>query len=361
MGLTQALATSLSGLNATQTSLWIIAGNIANAQTPGYVAQSTSQVAILGGDTGNSVRIAGINRILDTFVQQQLRTETSGGAYADLNAKFYQELQQVYGQPGSSTTLDQVFNSFTSAVQALTTSPNSATAQSQTISAAQALAAQLNGATETIQSLRGQADQGIAGDVQTANNALQQIANINQQIQSSSANDGARALLEDQRDQYVDQLSKLFDIRVTNTGNDQITVYTTSGTQLVGSQAGQLQFNPTGSVTAAQQWNANPALSGLSTITLVSPAGGSIDLFANGSIRSGEIAAYLNMRDTVLVQAQSQIDAVASAMSSALSDTTTAGSTVTGPPAVLTPTSAACSPATPPRSPIRIRRTSSTP
>ena len=40
MGLTQALATSLSGLNATQTGLSVVAGNVANAQTPGYVAQT---------------------------------------------------------------------------------------------------------------------------------------------------------------------------------------------------------------------------------------------------------------------------------------------------------------------------------
>jgi flagellar hook-associated protein 1 FlgK len=332
MSLTQALSTSLSGLKATQTSLGVIAGNVANAQTPGYVAQTASQVATLSGDSGDGVRITGINRMLDAFVQQQLRTESSGGAYADTSANFYQQLQQVYGQPGSTTTLDSIFNSFTSAVQTLTTAPNSSAAQSQTISAAQALAAQLNSATNTIQSLRGQADQSIAGDVQTANNALQQIANINQQLQSNTTNDSAKALLEDQRDQYVDQLAKLFDIRVTKSGNDQITVFTTSGAQLVSTQAAQLQFNPTGSVSAGQQWNANPAKSGLSTITLVSPGGGSTDLLASGAIRSGEIGAYLNMRDSVLVQAQSQIDAIAASMSSALSDTTTAGSTVTGPP-----------------------------
>ena len=45
MSLTQALATSLSGLTATQTSLSVVAGNVANAQTPGYIAQSAVQVA----------------------------------------------------------------------------------------------------------------------------------------------------------------------------------------------------------------------------------------------------------------------------------------------------------------------------
>jgi flagellar hook-associated protein 1 FlgK len=37
MSLTQALNTALSGLNAAQTSVSVVAGNIANAQTPGYV------------------------------------------------------------------------------------------------------------------------------------------------------------------------------------------------------------------------------------------------------------------------------------------------------------------------------------
>lgn len=330
MSLTQALATSLSGLQATQKSLSIVAGNVANAQTPGYIAQSVVQVATSSGDGGAGVNVTSINRLLDQFVQQQLRSETSGGGYADLRATFYQQLQQIYGQPGSGTSLDSTFNGFTTAAQALSTSPGSSAAQSQAVAAAQALAQQLNNATNGIQTLRSQADQGIAGDVQQANNALQQIASINQQLAASSSADSSSALLENQRDQYIDQLSKLMDIRVVQGSNNQVSVFTGSGAQLVGSQAAQLNFTPTGTITAAQQWNADPTKSGLGTITLLSPAGDSVDLVASGAIRSGEIAGYLNMRDTVLVQAQGQLDEIAAQMSKALSDTTTAGTAVAG-------------------------------
>jgi flagellar hook-associated protein 1 len=330
MNLTQALATSLSGLNATQTSLSVVAGNIANVQTPGYIAQTAVQVSTASGDGGTGVNISSISRLLDQFIQKQLRSETSGGAYADLRANFYQQLQQIYGQPGSDTSLDSVFNNFTSAVQALSTSPNSSAAQNQTIAAAQALAQQLNDATNSIQSLRSQADQGIAGDVQQANNALQQIANINQQLAGASSTDSAAAVLENQRDQYIDQLAKLMDIRVVQGGNNQVSVFTGSGAQLVGTQASQLSFNPAGTVVATDQWNADPSKSALGTITLTSPVGGSVDLLASGEIRSGQIAGYLNMRDSVLVQAQGQIDEIAAQMSKALSDTTTAGATVAG-------------------------------
>jgi flagellar hook-associated protein 1 FlgK len=329
MGLTQALGTSLAGLSVTQAGLAVVAGNIANAQTPGYVAQSAVQVESAGGGDGEGVRVASINRMLDQFVQQQLRTESSGGAYADIKANFYQQLQQVYGQPGSGTALDDVFNTFTSAVQTLSTSPNSIAAQTQTVSAAQALAQQLNNATATIQSLRGEADQGIASDVQQVNNALTQIATINGQLASTNDADSTAAALEDQRDQYIDQLSKLMDIRVVQGSNNQVSVFTNSGAQLVGIQASQLNFTATGTMTASEQWNADPTKSTLGTITLVSPNGGTSDLVANGGIRSGEIAGYLNMRDNVLVQAQSQVDELAAQMSKALSDTSTPGAAVT--------------------------------
>ncbi|MEJ2435972.1 MAG: flagellar basal body protein, partial [Pseudolabrys sp.] len=140
MGLTQALATSLSGLKVSQTGLSVVAGNVANAQTPGYVAQSVGQESTTSGDVaGQGVRVTSINRVLDTFLQQQLRTESAGGAYADKKASFYQQLQQVYGQPGSDTSFDAAFNNFTTAAQALSTSPSSFTAQDQTLSAAQNL------------------------------------------------------------------------------------------------------------------------------------------------------------------------------------------------------------------------------
>ena len=118
MGLTQALATATSGLQATQTGLSIVAGNVANAQTAGYIAKSVSLNETVAGNGGNGVSVGSINRLLDTFVQQQLWTESAGGGYADLRANIYQQLQQVYGQPGSDSTFDLTFNNLTVIVHA---------------------------------------------------------------------------------------------------------------------------------------------------------------------------------------------------------------------------------------------------
>src|SRR4029078_2248023 len=119
MGLSQALSTAVSGLRVAQTGMTLVAANVANAETPGYIRKTVDQVASATGGTGLSVRASAINRALDLYVQRQLRTETSGGAYADLRAQFYQRLQQMYGDPGSETSLETVFNKFSTALQGL--------------------------------------------------------------------------------------------------------------------------------------------------------------------------------------------------------------------------------------------------
>jgi flagellar hook-associated protein 1 FlgK len=62
---------------------------------------------------------------------------------------------------------------------------------------------------------------------------------------------------------------------------------------------------------------------------LLSASGTSVDLIANQSIRSGKIAAYLDMRDHVLVQAQDQIDSLAATMAQSLSNDTIDGAVAT--------------------------------
>jgi flagellar hook-associated protein 1 FlgK len=224
--------------------------------------------------------------------------------------------------------LSSVFDSFTSAVQSLVTSPDSAAAQSQVVSSAQTLAQSLNSMTSQIQSLRSDAEGGLSDAVATANTAMQKIADLNAQLAGRQGSNASDAALMDQRDSYIDQLSQLMDIRVVTDSQNQVSVFTNSGAQLVGTQASQLQFNAQGTVTPAAQWNADPSKSTLGTLSLVSADGSKLDLIANHSIRSGTIAAYLEMRDKVLVQAQDQLDELASAMSSSLSDQTIAGSAV---------------------------------
>ncbi|MDQ8732592.1 flagellar hook-associated protein FlgK [Bradyrhizobium sp. LHD-71] len=325
MSLSQALASAMSGLRANQIALGLVSSNVANAETPGYIKKTSNQVAISSGEFGASVRVAGINRELDLYLQRQLRTEMAGAAYANVRSDFLAQLQSIYGTPGSAGTLESAFNSLTTAVQALSTSSDSQSARIAVINAAQSLVQQLNSMTRGIQTLRGNAEAGLSGAVNTANNAMQQIANINVQLLRGGQTDGAAAELLDQRDRYIDQLSELMDVRVITNDNGQVNIFTNSGVQLVGAEASQLSFNAQGTVTANTLWSADPAQSNLGSITVNFPHGGSMDLFAANTFRSGKIAALVELRDQTLVEAQAQLDQFAAALASALSDKTVAG------------------------------------
>jgi flagellar hook-associated protein 1 FlgK len=331
MSLSQALSAAVSGVNTTQQGLSVIAGNVANANTPGYIEESVNQVEVgTVGSGGTSVETTGINRNLNQLLQSQLWTETSGGSYADMTSTLYQQLQTIYGTPNSSTSFDAIYNNFTTALQSLATNPGSSTAQSAVVGAAQSLAQNLNSMTAGIQQIRTQAEQGISNDVQSANTLIQQIAQINGQLEGSSSSDSAAAALEDQRDQDVTQLSQLMNVRVVQNPDNQISVFTGNGQQLVAnSRASQLSFANAGTLSATAQWSADPSQDGVGTITLTVPGGSSTDLLADGAIQSGEIAAYVQMRDNILPQAQTQLDEMANQMSQALSNQTTSGTAVT--------------------------------
>jgi flagellar hook-associated protein 1 FlgK len=331
MSLTQALNSALSGLQVTQANIAMVAANVANADTPGYTRKIVNQIAT-GANTSIGVRVSDIQREIDLYVQRQLRIENAGASYAETRADMYSQLQNLYGQPGSNTSLESVYNNFTSALQALSTSPDDPGARSAVISSAQLLTQQLNQMSGNVQALRSNAELGIADAVNKANDAMSQIAALNQQIAASTPGDSATATLMDQRDSYIDQLSKLMDINVVQGDRGQVGIFTNSGIQLVGAQAGQLSFDAVGTITPASQWSANPSQRGVGTITLIPPDGAPVDLIQDHAIRSGTIAAYLQMRDQDLVQAQNQLDALAAGMASALSDKTTAGTPVSPSP-----------------------------
>src|SRR3954471_19059494 len=335
MSLSSALSTAMAGLRTNQAALSIVSSNVANAKTPGYVTQGVNQIEVAGGvGNGASVRINGVNRQLDQYIQAQLRTESAGGAYADQIASILSQLQSVYGTPGEAGTLETAFSNLTGALQGLSASSGASSAQSAVLSAAQSLAQQLNATTTGIQTLRSNVEQDIGVSVDQANVAIGQVAQLNSRLQGMNPTDPAAATLMDQRDNAISQLAQLMDIRVVTDGTNQANIFTNSGIQLVGGgQASQLDFNSQGTLNAGAQWNANPTLSGAGTIIVKLPNGGTFDMIANNAIASGQLAADIKLRDRTLVQAQAQVNQLAATLASSLSDITKPGAAVAGPPA----------------------------
>ena len=196
------------------------------------------------------------------------------------------------------------------------------------------MAQQLNTTTQGIQSLRTNVNQDIGTCVSQANAAMTTIASINTQLQGLSPTDPEAATLEDQRDNAINTLSQLMDVRAVTDSANQVSVFTNSGVQLVGgSLASTMSFSSPGALSATSLYNTDPTKSGVGSLTIQLPNGATTDLVATNAFSSGQIAADLKLRDQTLVQAQTQVDQLAATLSSSLSDQTTAGTAVAGPPA----------------------------
>ena len=102
MGLSYAQSTALSGLRTTQTGHELVSSNVANVNTRGYTKKSAVlDAAVIAGRT-SGVRIASIQREMDTYVQRQLRTVASGLAFSSVAANYLGQLQSLFGTQRSA-------------------------------------------------------------------------------------------------------------------------------------------------------------------------------------------------------------------------------------------------------------------
>jgi flagellar hook-associated protein 1 FlgK len=328
MGLSTSLNTAVAGLNATQLGIGVVSQNVSNAGKAGYVRREVSTSdPVYAGSVG--VNTTAVQRLLDVIVQRQLWQETSGAAYTSTRADTLSSLDKLYGQPGSSTALDTIYNSFTSSLQSLQNDPSNYSLRSNVLDTASQLASQLNTLSNGVQTLRGQAEAGIADSVTKVNELLNSLTSINARI-TGAPQDSSTAELKDQRDRAVAELAQYVDIKTSEDARGSLNIVTTSGTQIFdGRPSVAFSFDARSSIAPESQWSSDPTKRNVGTITLTDSSGNKTDAVANKTFRSGQIAAYLELRDKTLVQAQSQLDEIAAQMSSALSNREVAGTAST--------------------------------
>ncbi|MCE4225520.1 flagellar hook-associated protein FlgK [Methylobacterium sp. C25] len=322
-----ALNTSTAGLKLTQAQLGIVSQNIANAGTVGYVRRTLDSVTTGPGNSG--VATGTISRSIDAAALKQLRLETSGAAYTTVLSSVLTQVDKLYGTPGSSTSLDGLVNGFSSALQSLAADPTSSAARSAVVTSASSLASQIGSIAGSVQDLRSAMESQLSQDTTQANQLLKSIADLNTRV--SQASDGAnKADLLDQRDQAVNSLSALMDVQSVPQSDGTVSLITTTGVTLVDrGNPTVLSFDSRGTLSPGSEYSTDPTQRGVGTITAKTPGGATIDLVASGAIRSGSIAAELEMRDTVLPQAQRQLDDLAAGLSRSMSDNQVTGTAVT--------------------------------
>lgn len=250
MSLSSILNIATSGLQASQSAIRTVSGNVANVNTPGYVrVEQTQEVRVTDGRSVGA-DIASIRRATDRFLAATSWAATGSAASSEARNQYMGMIQGAFGDPTGSGSLFARLNSALGTFETGALNPGSLAARREAVGELSALFSQMRTAAEEVVRARADADQGIGTTVGRINELLQLIQTANVEVQRSAMSGDATGA-EARREQHINELSELLDIRVLPRGDGTVEVRTTNGQILAGIAAASLSFEPSASGAAS--------------------------------------------------------------------------------------------------------------
>ena len=306
-GLTQALRTARSGLLVNQQTLDVVANNIANVNSEGYSRKIVNtETRVLNG-VASGVQISEITRRVDEGLLKNIRIELAELNKFTVQDDFFARTQDLFGKPGENSSLAHLFENFTSALELLAVSPDKSLGQAEVVRRAQDVTFALQNMSETIQELRQQADVAIADTVTEMNKIVASIDQLNEDIITNGSVGRDVTDLKDQRDQQIDRLSELVDIRFFFRSDGDVVVFTSGGRTLVDTIPPKITHSAASSVSASTTKNEGD-FTGIFVGTIVARN----DI--TSELRGGQLKGLVDLRDDILANMQSQLDEFAAEM-----------------------------------------------
>ncbi len=218
-------------LTASQTVLDVIGQNTANVSTPGYTRQivdiaasepiSYGSGSIAAGQVGTGVSVVAINRVRDSFVDQQVYSANGDQGALNKLRDTLTEVEQAYGEPNTKTGVGTQLSTFLNSFSDLAANPENVGIRSTVLNNAEALANEFRSVSTALNQINPEISAKVAAGVGVVNTIAGQIADLNKQIGLSVANGEHPNDLQDRRDQLLASLSSQVDINVSYLKNPQ--------------------------------------------------------------------------------------------------------------------------------------------
>jgi flagellar hook-associated protein 1 FlgK len=290
MSLGVTLNTAASGLNAAQAGLRAVSDNIANVNTPGYVRKAVIQNPLVVDGVGQGVKVDGIRRITDQYLQGASLSASSDASRYDALAQYLDNAQSLFGDPSSSgfffNRLDRIFGAFATAAD----DPSSTLLRSQALSNVQDFLTEADRINTQIVQLGSTMDTRIHADVDRANDLLEQITKLNGDISRAKLVGADASGSENIQSQLIDELATLMNVRMSPRAGGGVDLRSVEGVLLAGDGAARLSYvssdTTPGYITAvaAGSSNAQPI-----------------------QIASGELRGLMDLRDVELPKLYDQL------------------------------------------------------
>lgn len=303
------LETNKRGLYTQQSALYTTGHNISNANTLGYTRQRVNMQATSGfpgvglntptmpGFLGTGVEAGSIQRIRDSFVDQQYRQETNKLGYWESKSNAISQMEDVLNEP-SEYGLQKSLGEFWQSLNDLAVNPENGGARKVVIQRGMAVADSFNYMYNSLTEIQTNIGKEISVSTNDVNSILQQIKDLNRQISEVEPNGYLPNDLYDARDLLVDQLSEFLPIDVSYKESGGRALAVAEGTVTIklkvadgktvtlveGTKAGKIETDP-GTLAAAD---------GITGLKITQPDGSTEEIPHDKLLDNGKLKSLMN-------------------------------------------------------------------
>lgn len=324
-----AFSTITKALDAEQAALNVVSNNVSNANTTGYTSeqavwQQDSSLTINGVQYGTGSSVVSVKSTADDVLQQRLNQQQQLESASGARLTALESTQAVFGvSTGSSTSssgdIGTDITSFFDSFSSLEASPTDQSKREEVLSTASTLAADISSASKSLSAQQSSLNQSVVSTVSQVNALSKSIASLNKQIQADGSS-SSDLTLEDQRREYISELSQLVGINQVDAGSSGLQITTTSGQLLVaGGDYNTLTTGANNGVTDV--YLTTTASDGTTTST---------DITSNLYSGGGELGGYLQARDEDIPTVIGQLDQLAYSVSTEVNTLNNAGTDLNG-------------------------------
>jgi flagellar hook-associated protein 1 len=328
MGTFSGLSTALSSLYAQRRALDITSQNVANVNTEGYSKQRAELAEISGspvparyssGVAGpNGVKVTGITRLHDEFLENRSRAERGLNAHLAGQRDVYARIEAVINEP-SDTGVQSQMAELWAAWSDVANRPDDLTARNVVLERSRTIADSLADAHTSLSSLWGSSREQLDERVLEINTTARSVGDYNHRILVNKVSGVPATELEDQRDLLVQHLSEMTGATGTTRTDGRVDVYISGSPLVFGDDARTIEaVGP-------------PDMAGV--IDPADPTGQTrvpvlvrwTDMLGSAGITSGSIASSLETLNTTIPDAADHYDDLANRLGTAINTKQMAG------------------------------------
>ncbi|MEM7047385.1 MAG: flagellar basal body rod C-terminal domain-containing protein [Pseudomonadota bacterium] len=307
---------ALAGLAANRQGLNTVAENVAGARDPNHVKRRVD----ITNSEGNIV-VARVTRELDDMLLNQVREAEGSWQGKDTLSKYLTRIDEAFGSGDQSQdrTISRYLTDLANKLNIVASSPENNAASNDVILTAKVVAEELNRLGGLMLNIRQDAENKIDTIVKEIGTRLETITQLNRQISTLKYRGQDPSALMDVRDKDIRYVVAQLGARVTYHDNGFVTLRTRKGHELVnGNHRADLGFDGRTGITERDAHHVDPAKRGVGAIILRNNAVKS-DLILDRDLGDSNLAALVDVRDTIAPQVSRALDRLAHNLATQLS------------------------------------------